>query len=273
MKRSDPGLTWGAAALLAVAVAAGCARDASAPEVGGPPAVPAARLTEGALVRTTVRDAITLRRLDGTPAVRELEPAAVEAVVTNGAAVDRGTGAVLAAARRDGDDRDLRYRDDGGHVHRLVVAGLRGRGPVASVRYERDGEVLAEVAYRWEAREGGYVLRERVLSLLRDGRVLLQQVRSAAAVEVTPAAAPGAAAAPDDAAGRPPVLRAEMAEIRCLKEWAIYIGASAALIVAGELYVVAPGPATASALVAAAGAWETSLNNLLVCQANSVMVL
>jgi hypothetical protein len=268
MRRSELGLTWGAAALVAVVAAAGCARDVSAPEVGGAP--PPARLAEGALVRSTVRDAIAVPRYDAAPAVRELEPAAAEAVLENGAAVDRRTGAVLAAAAgRGGQARDLRYTDGGGHAHRLVVAGLGGGGPVASVRYERDGEVVAEVDYHWEARDGGYVLRDRVLSLLRHGRVVLQQVRSTTTVEVTPGAARGDAEALGVGAGGPPSLWMKTTAIQCIREWAIYIGASAALIVAGELYTVAPNPATASALVAAAGAWDKSLTSLLICQANA----
>ena len=57
-----------------------------------------------------------------------------------------------------------------------------GGGPVQSVRYERDGELVAELGYRWAPAEGGYVLREGVLTLRSHGRVVLQQLASAEAV-------------------------------------------------------------------------------------------
>jgi len=261
MSRKVIGWACGVAVLLAAALAVGCGRDASGPEGGGPLAVPAARLSEGAVVRTTLRDAIAVPREGAAPAVLELEPAAAEAVVAHGRAVDARSGAVLAADAWDVTTREFRYSDESAHAHRLLVGRASG-GPVQTIRYERDGEVVAEVAYRWAPAEGGYVLRERALALLSHGRVVLQQIRRADAVDVQGAAA---AAATPPGAGRPGVLFQQMTG--CLREWAVYIGASATMILAGEMYTLIPNPATASALIAAVGAWEQSLNNLLVCQA------
>jgi hypothetical protein len=263
------GWTCGVAVLLAAALAVGCGRDASGPEGNGPLAPSAARLVEGALVRTTVRDALAVPREGASPAVQEMEPVVAEAVVASGRAVDERCGAVLAARAGGAATRELSYTDEAAHRHRLVVARGSGGGPVQTVRYERDGEVVAEATYRWDPVEGGYVLRERTLTLFRDGRVVVRQARRAGAVDVIPAAA----AAASDAAGRPDVLRQKAAEIGCLKEWAVYLGASTTLILAGELYTVMPNPATGAALVAAAGVWEKSLNSLLVCQANGALGL
>jgi hypothetical protein len=261
-----PARSSGLAVLLAAALAVGCGRDASGPEGNGPLATPAARLAEGALVRTTVRDALAVPREGASPAVQDMEPVAAEAVVASGRAVDERCGAVLAARPGGDATRELSYTDESAHRHRLVVArGSRG-GPVQTVRYERDGEVVAEATYRWDPVDGGYVLRERILALFRDGRVVVRQLRSVGAVDVIAAAA-GAAA------GRPDVLRQQMAEIGCIKEWAVYLGASTTLILAGELYTVMPNPATGAALLAAAGVWEKSLNSLLVCQANGALGL
>lgn len=262
MNRRVVGWTCGVAVLLAAALAVGCGRDAGGPEGGGPLGVPAVRLAEGAVVRTTLRDAIAVPREGDAPAVRQLEPVSAEAVMVRGRAVDARSGAVLAADAWDAATREFRYVDGDAHAHRLLVGRAAGGGPVQSVRYERDGELVAELGYRWAPAEGGYVLRERVLTLRSHGRVVLQQLRSVDAVDVA-AASPGPT-------GRPGMLFQEMAEAGCLKEWAVYIGASATMILAGEMYTLIPNPATATALIAAVGAWEKSLNNLLVCQANSV---
>jgi hypothetical protein len=266
MNRRVVGWTCGVAVLLAAALAVGCGRDASDPEGGGPLGVPAARLAEGAVVRTTLRDAIAVPREGAAPAVLQLEPAPAEAVVAHGRAVDARSGAILAADAFDAATRELRYVDEDAHAHRVLVGRAAGGGPVQTVRYERDGEVVAELAYRWAPGEGSYVLRERVLTLRSHGRVVLQQIRKLDALDVAGASS---AAAPPGPAGRPGMLFQEAAA-SCLKEWAVYIGASATMIVAGEIYTLIPSPATASALIAAVGAWEKSLNNLLVCQVNSV---
>jgi hypothetical protein len=264
MKRRILGLTCGLAAILAAALAVGCGRDASGPEAGGIAAARAAPVAEGAVVRTTVRDALLVPG-QGSAAVRELGVTPAEAVVVGGRAVDERCGALLAVVAGRGRGRELRHTDAEGHAHRLVIETLDA-GPMTSARYERDGEVLAEVAFRWEPRDGGYVMRERVLSLYRNGSVVLRQVRQGADPEVTAAAAPAGGAALDV---RPPVLPAQ-ALPDCTEEWAVYIGASAAMIVAGEIFTLVPNPATAGALLTAVNAWERSLNNLLACQIRSV---
>lgn len=266
MNRRVLGWTCGVAVLLAAALVVGCGRDASGPEGGGALGVPAARLAEGAVVRTTLRDVIAVPREDAAPAVQQLDPVSAEAVVAHGRAVDARSGALLAAGPSDAATRELRYVDGDAHAHRLLVGRAAGGGPVQSVRYVRDGEVVAELGYRWAPADGGYVLRERVLTLRSHGRVVLQQLRSVDAVDV---AGGSDAAAPAGTAGRPGLLFQEAAA-GCLKEWAVYIGASTTMILAGEMYTLIPNPATATALIAAVGAWEKSLNNLLVCQANSV---
>jgi hypothetical protein len=227
MKRRILGLTCGVAAILAAALAVGCGRDANGPEPGGVAAARAAPVAEGAVVRTTVRDALLVPGR-GASGVQELGATPAEAVVVGGRAVDERCGALLAVVAGRGRGRELRHTDAEGHAHRLVIETLAA-GPVASARYERDGEVLAEAAFSWEQRGGGYVLRERVLSLYRNGSVVLRQVRRGAEPEVTAAAVPGGAPGV-----RPPVLPAQ-AVPDCVAEWAVYVGASAAMIVAGEV--------------------------------------
>jgi hypothetical protein len=271
MRRANRWRTWGLAVAAAGLAVAACARDASAPGAGVPTdgAAPAAALSDGAVVRATVRDEVEVPRTGADAAVRVLGAGLREGVVAGGAARDAATGVLLAVGPgRPTRSRELRHADDAGHEHRLVLDGQSGgEGPPATVRYERDGEVVAEVDYRWERRGGGYVLRERTLTLHEQGRVLLRQVRRVDGVAI----AAGALAAADPAAGAsapPPVLLAQA--IPCLREWAVYIGASTTMILAGEVFTVMPNPATGSALVAAIGAWETALDRLLICQINSI---
>jgi len=261
MNRRVIGWTCGVAVLLAAALAVGCGRDAGGPERSVGPAAPAARLAEGAVVRATLRDAVVAPREGSAPSLLEFDPAPAEAVVAHGRAVDASCGALLAAGAWGAGARELRHDDATAHVHRLLVRAP-GNGPVEAVRYERDGEVLAEAAYRWGAVGDGFVLRERVLTLFSHGRVLLRQVRRADAPSVLAAAAAASTDVPD---GPRPLLAAMAPD--CSKEWAVYIGASATMILAGEVYTLIPNPATGSALVTAIGAWEKALNNLLDCQA------
>jgi hypothetical protein len=260
MKRINLYFVLGTAVLAALAVAA-CARDRSGPVSATDPAVRiTADVTEGARVRATVRDVVSVPGATATEV--ETGVAAAEAVVRSGRALDPASGAFLAATDRNGvdDERDFEYTDDGGHRHRLVLHGMPGHGPIASARYEEDGELVAEVAWRWESRGGGWVLRERSLTLHHHGREMLRQVRHADAVDVTPS---GAIA---EDAFLPPVQRMQAVEVACGREWALYIGASTTLILTGEVYTLAPTPATLGALVTAIGAWETAFNNLLNCQ-------
>jgi hypothetical protein len=179
--------------------------------------------------------------------------------------VDPATGAVLAlTSAREIDERDVQFADDAGRHHLVRVAGLAGGGPVARVRYERDGELIAEIAYVWDRRDGGFVLRERTLTLTRGGRVVLRHVRAAQSVVVTPAPE---AATPSAAGGLPPVQLAQMAN--CTREWISYGGASLAMIVAGEVFTLVPNGATLSALLSAIAVWERSLDNLMNCQLGS----
>jgi hypothetical protein len=272
MRRVNLWLAAGVAVVVALAAAA-CARDASAPGASiAEPGAPAVALSDGAFVRATVREAIEVPGAGTAPEVRELGLVAREAVVAGGEAMDRESGTLLAVAEgRLTGERESRYADGEGHQHRLVVAGLGGRGPIASVRYERDGEVVAVVTYRWEPRGGGFALRERVLELHRGGRVLIRHVRAAGLLDVRPGTEAVVPSIGQNGGPLPPVALAQA--IPCLREWATYIGASATLIVAGEIFTVAPNPATASALVAAASAWETSLDALLTCQVRSAFPL
>lgn len=274
MRRMNRRIVWGAVAVVAGLAVAACARDASAPGVKIPTAAeaPTAALSDGAVVRAEVRDEIELPRIGASAAVRDLGFGTLEGVVLGGAALDGASGTLLAQrASRESGHRDLRHDDDKGHNHRLVLAGRPdGDGPPATVRYERDGEVVAEVDYRWERRGGGYVMRERTLTLHRHGRVLLRQVRRVDGVEI--AAGVPMAEAQGAGPGAPPLVWRATA-VACFREWVVYIGASASLIVAGEIYAVAPNPASGGALIAAAGVWEQSLQSLLMCQYNSTIRL
>ena len=274
MRRENRWMVWGAAAVVAGLAVAACARDASAPgvEIPAQTEAPTAALSDGAVVRAVVRDEVEVPRIGASAAVRELGFGTHQGVVVGSVARDGAGGAVLALGPgRESRHADLRHDDDEGHDHRLVLNGQPdGEGPPSSVRYERDGEVVAQVDYRWERRSGGYVLRERTLTLHRHGRVLLRQVRRVSGVEI--AAGVSMAEATGAGPSAPPlVLRAQA--IPCLREWAGYIGASAVMIVAGEVFTLLPNPATGSALIAAIGVWETALEKLLTCQVNSVISL
>jgi len=244
---------------IAVLAAAACARDRSGPAAATDPAARVAgAVTEGALVRATVRDVVAVP--GGAVAEAEAGVATVEAVVSGGRATDPASGAFLAATEGNGVDgeREFHFTGDDGHARRLTLRGLPGHGPIASARYEEDGEVVAEVTWRWEGRAGGWVLRDRTLTLHRHGRAMLRQVRQADAIDVKEFGA-----APDGALA-PPVQRAQA--IACGQEWVVYIGASATLILAGEIYTIAPSPATLTALGGAITGWEGAFNNLLNCE-------
>jgi len=271
LRRMNLWLVTGAVVLVALAAAA-CGRDAGAPADPAGPVLGA--LVEGARVRTAVTDRIVLPADPEPSAPGGAAQAATswrETEVRGGQAREPEAGTPLAMlAGRGGPFGEAEQMDADGHRHRVVVTG-DGKGPLTAVRYERDGEVVAEVLYRWEPRTGGFVLRQRVLTLKKEGRVLARLVRTASVAEVLPGA--GALAAGADPAGgsRPPIAMAQVNA--CFREWVVYIGASTALIVAGEVYTVAPNPASAAALLAAAGAWEQSLDRLLICQYNTAMGL
>jgi hypothetical protein len=267
MKRINLYFVLGAAVLALLAVAA-CARDRSGPAAATDPAVRiAVALTEGAQVRATVHDAVELTGGAPTEVDGPAQPA--EAVVSGGRAVDPGSGALLAQTDESGVDgeRDLRFTDVDGHQHRLVLRGAPGHGPLASARYEKDGEVVAEVAWNWEARSGGWVLRERTLTLHRHGRVVLRQVRQANAVNVT-----GAGVAPDGGF-QSPVQRMQAVNLSCGLEWGAYIGASATLVIAGEAATILPNAVTIGAVLTAAAAWDRALNALVGCELRAAGVI
>ena len=194
---------------------------------------------------------------------------AAEAVVSGGSAVDPASGALLAQTEHNGieGERELHFTDADGHRHRLLLRGTPGHGPIASARYEQDGEVVAEVAWNWEARSGGWVLRDRTLTLHRHGRVMLRQVREASAVAVS-----GGGEGSDDGI-QPPVQRMRSIEFVCGQEWANYIGASATLLIAGQAAVLLPSPITTSAVLAAAAAWENAFNALVGCELRAIGAL
>jgi len=259
MKRFRVYCVPGTALLAALAVAA-CARDRSGPAAATEPAARVADgVGEGALVRATVRDAIAP---GGSAAEVEAGVFPAAAAVSGGRAMDPASGTFLAGTDGNGVDgeREFGFRADDGHRHRLVLRGLAGHGPIASARYEEDGEVVAEVAWRWEGRSGGWVLRERALTLYRHGRVVLRQMRQAQAVDVTASGeGPGAGLAP-------PVQRMQAVAFACGQEWANYIGASATLLIAGEAAALLPNPVTIGAVLTAGAAWERAFNTLVNCE-------
>lgn len=260
MRRINLYFVLGTAVLAVLAVTA-CARDRSGPAaVTDPAARTLAAVTEGARVRATVRDAVAVP--GGAATEVDAGVATAEAVVRGGCAMDPGSGAFLAATDGNGVDgeRDFHFTDDDGHRHLLVLHGMPGHGPIVSARYEKDGEVVAEVAWRWEGRSEGWVLRERALTLHVHGRIVLRQVRQADAVDVTPAGG-----APEGGF-LPPVQRAKAIGAACGLEWGAYIGASAVLIVAGEAYTLAPSPVTLGAVATAMVGWEKAFNGLVDCQ-------
>jgi len=260
MRRVNLWLAAGAAVLVALAAAA-CARDASAPDAGAFPAA-AAAVVEGASVRATLIERVEVPGSALPAPVPEADALWHEATVLRGAAVDPATGAVLAlTSAREVGERDVRFADDEGHQHRIQITGLGGRGPVAHVRYERDGEPIAEIAYRWDRRDGGFVLRERTLTLTRGGRVILRHVRATQSVVV--ASAPDAAT-PSAAGGLPPVQLAKA--VGCFGEWLAYGGASVVMIVAGEAFTIWPNVVTFNALMSSVALWERALDALIICQ-------
>jgi len=259
MRRVNLWLAAGAAVVVALAAAA-CARDASAPDAGEFPA--AAAVVEGASVRAMLIERVEVPGSAFSAPVLKADELSHEATVLRGAAVDPATGAVLAlTAAREVGERDVRFADDAGHQHRIRITGLGGRGPVAHVRYERDGEPIAEIAYRWDRRDGGFVLRERTLTLTRGGRVILRHVRATQSVVV--ASAPDAAI-PLAVGGLPPIQLAQA--VGCFREWLAYGGASVVMIVAGEAFTIWPSGVTFGALMSSVGLWERALDALINCQ-------
>lgn len=267
MRRVNLWLAAGVAVVVALAAAA-CARDASAPDAtaADASAFPAAgAVVEGASVRATLTERVEVPGGALPGPAPEAGALWHEATVLHGAAVDPATGAVLAlTSAREVGERDVRFADGEGHDHRVRIAGLAGRGPVARVRYERDGEPVAEIVYRWDRRDGGFVLRERTLTLTRGGRVILRHVRSVQAAVVAPESD---ATTPSASGGLPPVQRAQM--LGCTREWLAYGGASVAMIVAGEAFTLWPNGATLNALLGSIAVWERALDNLLTCQTGS----
>jgi hypothetical protein len=268
MKRIKLYFVLGAAVLTVLAVAA-CSRDRSGPAgATGPAGRIADAVAEGAQVRATVHDAVELAgsaRAQGDGTTQ-----AAEAVVSGGSAVDPASGALLAQTERNGveGERELRHTDADGHRHVLLLRGTPGRGPITSARYEKDGEVVAEVAWTWEARSGGWVLRARTIALHRHGRVMLRQVREASAVAVT-GGGEGLGDVPEGGLSAP-VQRMQSLDFVCGQEWANYIGASATLVIAGEVATILPNPVTTSAVLAAAAVWDRAFTALVACELRAI---
>lgn len=75
----------------------------------------------------------------------------------------------------------------------------------------------------------------------------------------------GPAGTTDPAAGPLPPVPMAGALVR-EREWAVYIGASATHPIAGEVFVLTPGPQTAVGVMTAATAWNQACTRLVTCQ-------
>lgn len=257
-------------ALLAAAAATACGRDSR----GSPEGIsgPTAAVREGARVTGTLHESLELKGSDGRLISRSLPPLPFEAVVRDGLArLDPVGGAVAATRPPAGGRRVLAFDDPEGRHHELVVAGDGVRGPLSRVRYSSDGDVVAEVAYQWDHRAGGWLLRERTLSLYRGARPALHHRRTAASLQLAQRGAvgqrSGSLAAAILAGLAPQALEAHTL-VGCGSQWLAYIAASGAVAVALDSVLAAPwNPAGWSALATAISLWERVLDTLLTCEA------
>lgn len=256
----------GCAALIAWAVAAGCATDSAdrAGSVAGPPA----GIAEGTRVSGTRSETVEIVGRDGAPIERPLAIAPFEARVRRGVAVAEGAGAILATTRVLRGRRSLAFTDRQGHRAEVVATGGDGRSPIASLRLYQDGQLVSEVSTEWESRPGGWLLKDRTLALYRSGQVLLRHRRSVSVVEM--ARAPGASRVLDLGAAlvaralAPAELRAQLLE--CVPEAIAYAGALYDFVAAASGVMLSPEDAEAwTTLRDAASAVEWAELSLYQC--------
>lgn len=255
------------AALLALTLA-GCGAEFGT--VGGPGASPM-RVTEGVRLRGTVRETVEIAGAGGSPFAQARAPTPFTATVRSGVAQLEEIGAVVAETRRRADGRRvLTLVDAGGSRHELVLVDSPGQGPPAAVRHFRDGVLLLEGAYRWEPRDGGWLLRERTVAVHAAGQPVLRHRRTIEAMELARRPGPrellAALAGGVSGLVLAPELQAQNFS-GCGSEWLEYAAASGALVAAANLAIASPlNPAAWSALFTALSVWERALTNLLNCE-------
>lgn len=160
-------------ACLAVLAFAACNRDIGAPAAGAGGRGP---LAEGSRVSGTLVE--TVNPLGSAPAfVPAPSRRDFSAVVEHGAA--RLDGATIALGR--GFPRassDVEFTDSEGRRARLVARAPAPGQPLQSFQVYRDGQLLVDVAFRWQDQGGAWVLRERTLTVYDHGRALLTHTRA-----------------------------------------------------------------------------------------------
>lgn len=257
----------GCAALIACAVAAGCATDSGgrSGSVAGPPN----GIAEGTSVSGTLSETVEIVGRDGVPIERPMPVVPFEARVRGGVATLPGVGAALATTRAlRGGRRAFSFTDRQGDRSEIVATGGDGRGPMVSLRLYQEGQLVSEVSAEWEARPGGWLLKDRTLTVYRGGQVLLRHRRSAAAVEM--ARATGASRVLDLGAAlvaralAPTELRAQIPE--CISEAIAYEGALADFTAAASQVIGSPyDPQAWTTLRDAASAVERTELSLCQC--------
>ncbi|MBI1723011.1 MAG: hypothetical protein HYR48_03775 [Gemmatimonadetes bacterium] len=256
----------GCAALIACAVAAGCATDSA--DKSGSVAGPPSGIAEGTRVSGTRSETVEIVGRDGAPIERPMPIAPFEARVRRGVAVAQGAGVIVATTRALRGRRALSFTDRQGHRAEVVATGGDGRGPIASLRLYQDGQIVSEVSTEWESRPGGWLLKDRTLTLYRNGQVLLRHRRSAAAVEM--AHARGGSRILDLGAARvaralaPTELRAQLTG--CITEAIAYAGALYDFVAAASQVTLWPSdPEAWTTLRDAASAMEWAELALCLC--------
>lgn len=253
---------WGVLATLAAL--GGCARDSGSGGVVGP----AQSIVEGARVSGTLWESVEATRPNGETIQRSLAPAPFRVAVQGGVAHLDSGGSVATSRALPTPRRVLAYTDSAGHRHELVVTAAGGRGPVGRVEQFRDGEPVLTADFDWEVRPGGWVLKDRTLTVYQHGAPVLRHRRSVGAPEIAAATDAtqilGAARGLLAGAFTPTALQAQ--SLSCLDKWIAYGLASSVLAIAVVVFIEAPSPVTYVAVVAAIAAWDKALDALIQCE-------
>ncbi|MEK6768665.1 MAG: hypothetical protein AABY85_06720 [Gemmatimonadota bacterium] len=246
--------------LVTLAAIAGCGRDIGGSATGVTGA--GSPLIDGSRIRGTLVE--TVSTLASAPAYLP-EPARRDfsAVVEHGEA--RLDGAIIAHGR--GLPRatsDVEFTDREGRRARLVAhAGAPGQA-LRGFQVYRDGQLLVDVAFRWQNLNGAWLLGERTLTVYDHGRAVLTHTRALDGASLASAGLrlPSLGGTGSLAAF---LLPQRLEASSCFGEAAMTVLAASAVGAAAAGFIAAPSPATYLVLAGAIAVYDGAMDVYVAC--------
>ena len=253
-------LAAGVACAAVLAVAA-CGRDVGGPAhrtVGadGP-------LINGARIRGTLME--TVSPLTATSYRPEPVRRDFSAVVEHGQAHLDGASIALSRGLPSATS-DVEFTDREGRRDRVVARASAAGLPPQGFEVYRDGQLLVDVAFRWQRLNGAWVLGERTLTVYDHGRALLRHTRALDGATL----ASGGLRLPG--LGGPASLAAILLPQRLEAQWYHCLGEATETVLAASLvsaaaaaFIAVPTPVTWGAVVGAIGVYDAAMDAYFNC--------